>query len=121
MRRLLLVVPALLVLSLGACGGGGDDDSSAGSGVDDATTAEQVITIEDSAFGGVTSVPEGSEVTVENKDDFQHTFTPDKDGDFQPASLQGGASATIEMPGPGTYGYHCSIHTTMTGEITVEG
>ena len=123
MRRLLLVLLALVALSLGACGGGGDDDdSSAGSGADDgAASADNVITIEGSAFKGVTSVPDGSEVTVENKDDFQHTFTPDKDGDFQPASLQGGKSATIEMPGPGTYGYHCSIHTSMTGQITVEG
>ena len=119
MKRFLVHgVLALLVLGLGACGGG-DDDSGDASG--DGGSSANVITIEGSAFSGVESVPDGASVTVKNEDDFQHTFTPDTDGDFEPASLDGGASATVELPGPGTYGYHCSIHTTMTGTITVEG
>jgi plastocyanin len=121
-KRSLLVVLAMVALSLGACGGGDDDDGStaADDGGGGGAAATNVITIENSSFSGVTSVPDGSSVTVENKDDTQHTFTPDTAGDFQAASLNGGKSATIKMPGPGTYKYHCSIHTTMTGEITVE-
>jgi plastocyanin len=114
----LLVAVAVLALASGACGG--DDDDSGGSASGDGAAAENVITIKNSAFSGVTSVPNGSSVKVENKDNTQHTFTPDNDGDFKAAALDGGKSATVDLPGPGTYKYHCAIHSSMTGEITVE-
>jgi plastocyanin len=124
MNRLrLLVVLAALVIGVGACGGDGDDGGGSGSGSGEAggTEPADVITIKGSAFSGVETVADGATIEVRNDDGFPHTFTPDNDGDFQSAALEGGTSATIEMPGPGTYGYHCNIHPSMTGEITVEG
>ena len=132
MQRLrLLVVLAALIVGLGACGGGDDDDGGGGGGDDAAGDASgdasgssepaDVITIKGSTFSGVETVADGATIEVRNEDGFQHTFTPDNSGDFQSAALEGGASATIEMPGPGTYSYHCNIHPSMTGEITVEG
>ena len=126
-RLRLLVVLAALVIGLGACGGDDDDGASGGdsggdsSGASGSTEPADVITIKGSAFSGVETVAEGATIEVRNEDGFPHTFTPDNDGDFQSAALEGGKSATIDMPGPGTYGYHCNIHPSMTGEITVEG
>jgi plastocyanin len=122
--RLLVILSALL---LGACGGG---DSSTNSGDGRTTTSASsgssasggdVITIKNFAFGGVDSVPAGTTVTVRNEDDTRHTFTPDKAGQFKAAELDGGTSADVVFDEPGTYEYHCSIHTTMTGTLTVEG
>ena len=122
MRRLwLLVLLATLVIGLGACGGGDDDGGADTGGASGSTEPADVITIKGSAFSGVESVADGATIEVRNEDGFPHTFTPDNDGDFQSAALEGGKSATIEMPGPGTYKYHCNIHPSMTGEITVEG
>ena len=125
MNRLrLLVVLAALVIGLGACGGDDDDNGRSGDGAaGDAGSSEpaDVITIKGSAFSGVETVADGATIEIRNEDGFPHTFTPDNDGDFQSAALDGGKSATIEMPGPGTYRYHCNIHPSMTGEITVEG
>ena len=117
-RRRLLAVVLGLGLLLAACGGDEGDDPGSGSGA--SGDGEHVITIEGSAFSGADSVPAGSTITVENEDDFQHTFTPDEDGAFEGASLDGGSSATVEAPEPGTYAYHCEIHPSMKGSFTVE-
>lgn len=139
LRRLVLV-PALLVGGLLAACGDDDDDAatqdtpsttaatggdtggadygSPGTGGDagDGTS----IVAEDFTFTSLT-VPAGSEVTFENADDTAHTLTAD-DGAFDTGDVAGGASATFTAPGdPGEYAFHCEIHPSMTGTLTVEG
>jgi plastocyanin len=47
-----------------------------------------------------------------------HNITAD-DGSFTSGELVAGTSFDATFDAPGTYGYHCSIHPTMKGTITV--
>jgi plastocyanin len=47
-----------------------------------------------------------------------HNITAD-DGSFASGTLQPGSSFEGSFSAPGTYGYHCSIHPTMKGTVTV--
>ena len=40
-------------------------------------------------------------------------------GVFDSGDIAPGAGYSFTFPGPGTYSYHCSIHPTMTGTITI--
>ena len=121
-RRAVAVLSIVAVVLLGACGGGDDDSGGAtASGTTAAKAASDVITIKGFAFSGVESVKKGATVTVENKDGTKHTFTPDHAGDFQPAVLEAGKTAQVDFAQPGTFGYHCEIHTSMKGTIEVTG
>ena len=57
-------------------------------------------------------------VTWTNNDGVTHTVTSD-DGTFG-AKLPPGQSYTFTFSAAGTFGYHCSIHTYMTGSVIVE-
>lgn len=110
-------------LTLAACGGGDDDASpsteaaaTVASGGDEASGA--AITIQSFSFGGVTSVTVGTTVTVTNDDSVPHTVTAD-DGSFDTGTIQPGDSAQITLDAAGTFTYHCNIHGSMTGSITV--
>jgi plastocyanin len=48
----------------------------------------------------------------------EHTVTAD-DGSFDSGPLTGDATFTFTFETPGTYAYHCSIHSSMTGTVTV--
>jgi plastocyanin len=61
-------------------------------------------------------VKAGAAVTVTNDDGTVHTLTAD-DGTFDTGNLDGGAKKTVTIDAPGTYAYHCNIHTYMTGTI----
>jgi len=61
-------------------------------------------------------VKAGGSITVTNDDGTAHTLTAD-DGAFDTGNLDGSATTTITVASPGTYTYHCKIHTYMTGKI----
>ena len=57
-------------------------------------------------------------ITVRNDDNTTHTFTSNEAGLFN-VVLQGpNTSKSVTIP-KGSHKYHCAIHTSMTGEITV--
>src|SRR5438477_5702626 len=146
MRRL-SVLAAALVLFTAACGSsskkvtatpgaGGSTattaaNSSSGGGYDyggggsTATTAVpapasggSAITIQSFAFGPATlSVPAGTKVTVTNKDGTGHTWTSDTKAFDNPVAP--GASVSFTFDQKGTFSYHCNIHPSMTGTVTV--
>ena len=64
------------------------------------------------------SVASGSVITVTNNDSTNHTITAN-DGSFN-HPVSAGQSVTFTIDNPGTYDYHCSIHTYMTGTILVQ-
>ena len=83
-------------------------------------SASASVTIQDFAFGpGSISVAVGSTVTWTNQDSVSHTVTAD-DGSFDSGRLAQGATFSQTFDTPGTYTYHCAIHPSMTGTITVE-
>jgi plastocyanin len=127
------VTTAALGLTIGfsACGDDDDDDDSTSTAAatetsgaaspatqSDAAGEGATITIVDRDFGDPLTVTAGTTVTVVNDSDETHTLTAD-DGSFDTGGLDAGASAELTFDEPGTFPFHCEIHSSMQGSITV--
>jgi plastocyanin len=60
----------------------------------------------------------GTTVTWTNNDSAGHTVTAD-DGSFKSDKLGSGATFSQTFATAGTFAYHCSIHSSMKGTVTV--
>ena len=126
--RQLVAVFAGAALTLAACGGGDDEADStpapATEAADDTTAAaapaggDAAITISGFAFSGATEVAAGTTGTITNNDTAPHTVTAD-DGSFDTGNIAPGGTATITLDTAGTFAYHCNIHASMKGSISV--
>ena len=67
---------------------------------------------------GSVKVKVGTAVTWTNSDGAPHTVTA-ADGSFASGRLGSGAAFSFTFATAGTYVYHCAIHSSMTGTITV--
>jgi plastocyanin len=67
---------------------------------------------------GSVKIPVGGSVAWSNSDSIEHHPTAD-DGSWN-ENLPAGGDAAHTFSTPGTYSYHCSIHPSMTGTITVK-
>lgn len=65
------------------------------------------------------TIAQGTTVTWTNNDSVAHTVTAD-DGSFNSGNINPGQSFSYTFNTNGTFTYHCSIHTTMTGTIIVK-
>jgi plastocyanin len=80
---------------------------------------ENVVTIQGFAFDPPTiEVPASGEVTWLNADPPDHTVTAD-DGSFDSGPIAGGGTFSTTLSQPGEFAYHCAIHPTMKGTVTV--
>jgi plastocyanin len=78
------------------------------------------VHIKDYAFGPKAAhVRVGDTVMFVNDDDETHTVTS-TDGSFDSKGLTEKATFSHTFTKPGTYAYHCTIHTSMKGSIVVE-
>jgi plastocyanin len=98
-------------------------DTSKQSSSDTASTptATNSVTIKDFAFSPASiTVKKGTAVTWINQDSVAHTIT-ETDGQDGPKSqdLASGQSYSFTYNTAGTFKYDCSIHTNMTGTVTV--
>jgi plastocyanin len=66
------------------------------------------------------TIAKGTTVTWTNMDTAQHTVTSDSKV-FDSGFLNPGGTFQFTFDTPGTYTYHCNIHPSMTGTITVTG
>ena len=66
------------------------------------------------------TVPQGSTVRWTNADSAAHTVTEDG-GAFGSPTLGDGDTFRHTFTTPGTFAYHCAIHPSMTGTVTVSG
>lgn len=127
-RSLLTALLVLTVAALGACGGDDDSDgdnaaaTTTAAASDGAGTTGDAVAIKDFTFAPTPlAVKAGATVKVTNNDSTAHTVTADDKG-FDTGSVDAGGDATFTAPSaPGTYAYHCSIHSTMKGAIEVSG
>jgi plastocyanin len=119
-----------------ACSSGGDTTTTAAVGtsttVAAATTTAggetttsaaggETIVIHDFSFNpSEITVPVGTTVTWNNGDGVGHTSTSD-DGLWDSDVIQPGDTFEFTFAEPGVYPFHCNIHRTMTGAVTVEG
>ncbi len=132
--RPLAITVAGVALTLAACGGGSDsaattdapapaatDAAPAGTDASPApaaATGDAAITIASFSFSGITEVPAGTTVTITNNDSAPHTLTAD-DGSFDTGGIGPGESVTLTFDTAGTFTFHCEIHSSMKGSITV--
>jgi plastocyanin len=76
------------------------------------------VLIKDFAFKpSAITVQAGTTVTWKNEDSTVHTVTG---SGFDSGQIQPGAEFQKTFDAAGTYDYHCSIHPSMTGQVTVE-
>jgi plastocyanin len=81
----------------------------------------QVVVIENFTFNpDALTVPAGTEVTWENKDDIPHTVTSDDKKTFASSLLDTGDRFTYTFTKPGTFSYFCSVHPMMTAKVVVQ-
>ena len=86
-----------------------------------AAAATDKVTIANFAFSPADiTVKAGTTVTWTNNDSVAHTVT-ETDGQTGPASgdIGSGSAYTFTFSKAGTYHYHCAIHPSMTGTVTV--
>ncbi|HEY5890461.1 MAG TPA: plastocyanin/azurin family copper-binding protein [Acidimicrobiia bacterium] len=123
----------IAVVVLGCSSGGGDsgeggssETTAAGApsgGVSDDGTFI-VITVSDFSFPTDVDVPAGRSVQWVNESGARHTIVMDTQ-DGEPADLpelELNPSETVDFSVPaGEWTYFCSIHTSMTGSLSVQG
>ena len=81
------------------------------------------LSIKNFAFSPATlTVQAGTTVRVTNDDSVTHTFASDP-GDAQSwdsGPINPGSSFSVTFAQPGRFGFHCNIHTFMTGTVVVD-
>jgi plastocyanin len=140
LKRPLLTVAAGAALLLGACSSGGASTapSAAASAAPPAASAEASAPAaggapcaENSAAGEVSvsikgfafnpaaiTAKVGQTITFTNEDSAPHTATLD-DGSCTTPQIAPGSADGLMFTAAGTYPFHCSVHPTMKGTITV--
>ncbi len=132
--RVLVLLTAIIGMTvLGACSDDSGSDSvatTAGNAAGANTTSgsggegprvRRAWSLSDLAFNpGELTVAVGETITFTNNDGFVHTFTADN-GEFDSDNVDSGGTFEYTPEAAGEIPFHCKIHTSMTGTITVEG
>lgn len=125
--RMTLTIAGLLLVAatLGGCGGSNGYMSPASPTPTPTPAASDVVITIVGMNGSLSYSPNpatvrvGQTVAWKNADSLAHTATADA-GTFNTSTLAAGAtSSPITMTTAGTFTYHCAIHGSMTGTLTV--
>jgi len=126
-RRWMSVLAGVFVvaMALAACGGDDDGGATTGStGTTGGTTGTtgggggNAITIEGFAFDPSTLEVSGETIlTITNNDGATHTFTLDDESVDE--QIPAGETVEVTVNPAETIGFHCEIHTSMTGTLEV--
>jgi plastocyanin len=139
-NRSLITVAAGAVLLLAACSGGGATtaptaeasvEASMEASMEASAPAAETPCTEGTGGGDVSvaiadfafnpadiSAAVGQTITFTNNDSAPHTATLDDDS-CGTGNLNNGGSGGLTFTAPGTYPFHCAVHPTMKGTITV--
>lgn len=117
-RRRLFAVAALALLA--AAQGCGEPASTGPTRPPDVTITILGSDTVKSFLPNPALVKAGQTVAWVNTDAITHTATSDTGAFDTSAIAPGTTSVAIAFPTPGTYFYHCSIHTTMVGTVQVQ-
>ncbi|MFI5182917.1 MAG: plastocyanin/azurin family copper-binding protein [Vicinamibacteria bacterium] len=123
-----LVLAFASALSLASCGGSGysSPTSPSAPGPTPAPVAAADVTVlivgmaGNSSFSpALATVKVGQTVAWKNNDGITHAIAQDS-GSFSTSSISPGATSTpLQMTTAGALSYHCSIHPSMTGGLSV--
>jgi plastocyanin len=121
MTRWLRVVGILFALGviLSACGGDDSGGGSSGGGGGEASCDGDICLSGTQYVPSTLTVAVGDTVTWASIDTPDHTVTAD-DGSFDSGTLSNGDTFEHTFDEAGDYAFHCTIHSSMTGTITVE-
>lgn len=130
-------IPALaatfaLTLALAACGSSGSSAAPAAPAASAAAPSAAAAACAASTDAGTVAVsihgfafdpPQvtakvGDVIAFSNGDTTAHTATLD-DGSCETGNIAPGTTAALVFTAPGTYPFHCAIHSSMKGTITV--
>jgi plastocyanin len=119
-RAVILTMATVLGMALVSCGGGDDNPVNPGGGGADVT----INIVGDNGSNSYDPDPDtvnvGQTVAWRNVNGTAHTATSDNGTTFGTGAVgPGSTSATIGMNTPGTFAYHCTIHSGMTGRLVV--
>lgn len=79
------------------------------------------VEIKDFKFNPQTvTIPAGTTVIWTNNDSTDHTVLSTTGNEIDSGTISPGETFAHMFNDPGTYEYHCSIHTTMVGKVIVE-
>lgn len=95
--------------------------STGSHGSDTTASTTNSVTIENFAFSPASiTIKKGTAVTWANKDSATHTVT-ESDSQAGPNSgdVAPGSTYSFTFKSAGTFHYHCAIHPSMTGTVTV--
>ncbi len=114
------VFAALAAVVVGCSGYGSSSSKTTTAASTSQASGGSSVTIQGFAFSPSTlTVSVGTKVTWTNKDGTTHTVTSDT-GVFNSGNVANGGSYSYTFNTAGTFQYHCSIHSNMTGTIVVK-
>jgi len=119
MMRRYVFLPVLVLalgLALAACGSSKSTNKSSNAS---STSSAGDITIHNSSFT-TKPVKAGATVTVVNKDSIEHTVTSDDGTSFNNTASPDKTFTFTAPSKPGTYKFHCNIHSFMHGQLVVQ-
>jgi plastocyanin len=118
-----IILSSLCLVVLAACGGGSSGSSPTGPGTGTPGTPEltTAVAMQNTSFTPPDiQVSPGATVTFTNKDGFDHNVTFSNAAIASIGNFATGARTTTMPATPATYAYHCTIHSGMTGTVTVQ-
>jgi len=114
----LLIIAVTAALAAGCGGGGGGPSAGAAPSAGGSPGTSSSISIDNFKFSPrAIRVPANARVEVTNDDSAPHTVTADDGRSFDSGTVNPGASASFQAPAPGSYAYHCTIHSFMKGTL----
>lgn len=117
----LSILPVLLlsVLLIAGCGKDKATDSN-NNPPPDGTPGTTVVISNFSYSPSTLSVSAGDTVTWRNDDNVNHTVTSNSGSELNSPLLSHGQTYTHVFNSSGNYPYHCTVHPTMAGSVTVQ-
>ncbi|HUL72852.1 MAG TPA: cupredoxin domain-containing protein [Vicinamibacterales bacterium] len=127
MRRNVLIITFLAALVGGASACGSSYGSSNMPSATPIPSGPNTVLVPNGAYLGpgpgfapnTITVAAGTTVMFGNNDVTAHTTTADG-GQWNSNNLNSGQTFSVKLDTPGTYKYHCSIHSFMNGTIVVQ-
>lgn len=115
-----LLIVGLVVGVLAGCSKSGSSYGMSSAPPPPPAPTPNVVTISGYAFSPTNvTVPKGTTVTWQNNDGVAHTATSNS-GAWNSGNIPAGGSATVTFSSSGTFPYHCTYHSMMTGTIVVQ-
>jgi plastocyanin len=122
--RVALSVTASLALAACSGGGGGSTSTTAPAGASTCSDSTGATVVAATVAGRVWSQPinakVGDVITWTNSDDVPHKVATDDGSCTMGANIApSGGTASLVFNKAGTYAFHCTIHPSMKGTITI--